>query len=232
MEISVFDYADLLTSEQEARLQEIAKEYNKKNISCVFVTTNNTDGKSSMVFSDDFYDYNGFRDDGILFLIDMDNREVYVNTVGIIIDKINDYEVENIIDAGFNYVADGNYYMAFVSMEDYANTLILPKEVTLADKLMPTGASLAFSLFVTLIIVAILFARHYSACKKPNAKVYIESPIDILSKNAIFAGEREEVIHDYYKKQTSSSGGSRSRSGGSSHRSSSGRRHGGGGRRF
>ena len=52
----------------------------------VIVTTYNTRSKSSQVYADDFYEENNIgrnnSGDGILLLIDLDNREVYISTSG------------------------------------------------------------------------------------------------------------------------------------------------------
>ena len=86
----IFDYANLLSSEDEDNLIKLAEKFEKYDMTAVFLTTNDALGKSSMTYSDDFYDTHDFKPDGILFMIDMDNREVYINTVGKCIDLLSD----------------------------------------------------------------------------------------------------------------------------------------------
>ena len=76
--ILVFDEANLLLEDEEESLNLKANNLSDKyNMDIVIVTTNDTMGKSSRDFADDYFDYGGFGvgEDysGILFLIDMDN---------------------------------------------------------------------------------------------------------------------------------------------------------------
>jgi len=86
----VYDYANLLSQKEIDTLQSevvaLAQEY---QLDIILVTTDNADGKSSRRYANDFYDNNSFGYDssnksGVLLLIDMDNREVFIlgNGVG------------------------------------------------------------------------------------------------------------------------------------------------------
>ena len=80
----VFDDAMLFTEDEIIKLQtEVNNLSNDYNMDIVIVTTSDTDGKTSREYADDFFDYGGFgvgdNYDGILFLIDMDNREAYIS---------------------------------------------------------------------------------------------------------------------------------------------------------
>ena len=70
-----------------------------------------------MAYADDFYDsgnfgYDGPHGTGVLFLIDMDNREIYISTCGDSIYYLTDARIETILDAAFDYVSNGQYYDA------------------------------------------------------------------------------------------------------------------------
>ena len=83
----------------------------------VIVTTNDAAGKTSREYADDFFDYGGFGVgpdyDGILFLIDMDNREAYISTSGIAIRYLTDLRLDKILDRVFDEgLLDGDYYGA------------------------------------------------------------------------------------------------------------------------
>lgn len=76
----VFDDAMLFTEEEKVNLYvEVNYLSQSYNMDIVIVTTNDALGKSSREYADDYFDYGGFgiggNYDGILFLIDMDNRE-------------------------------------------------------------------------------------------------------------------------------------------------------------
>ena len=83
----VFDEAGLFDEYEkeglETRIEEVRK---SENIDLAVTTTDDANGKTSEAYADDFYDSHGFGtgDDasGVLLLIDMDNREIYVSTSG------------------------------------------------------------------------------------------------------------------------------------------------------
>ena len=84
----VFDKADLLTTEEEDELNDMANNLAENfNMNFVILTTDDAEGKEAEVYADDFYMDNGFYDDGkdggAIYIIDMDNRQVQVETSGI-----------------------------------------------------------------------------------------------------------------------------------------------------
>lgn len=52
-------------------------------------------------------------DDGCLFLIDMDNQEIYLSTSGTMMEYLTDHDVESILDDAFEQIIDGDYYGTF-----------------------------------------------------------------------------------------------------------------------
>ena len=118
----VFDKADLLTAEEEDELNDMANDLaGNFNMNFVILTTDNAEGKEAEAYADDFYMDNGFYDDGkdggAIYLIDMDNRRVQVETAGDMKSLyITDDRVEGIIDAGYEDVEDGAYATAFEAM--------------------------------------------------------------------------------------------------------------------
>ena len=94
-EVGVHDLANVLSESEESSLLELGITYaDKHDLDIVFLTASDTNGKSSMVYSDDFYDglegdYK-YAEDGILVFVDLDNGYDYVNTVGSAIEHISD----------------------------------------------------------------------------------------------------------------------------------------------
>lgn len=118
----VFDKADLLTTEEEDELNDMANNLAENfNMNFVILTTDDAEGKEAEVYADDFYMDNGFYDDGkdggAIYRIDMDNRRVQVETAGDMkVRYITDDRVDGIIDAGYEDVKDGAYAAAFEAM--------------------------------------------------------------------------------------------------------------------
>ena len=117
------DLADLLSSSEESditsRLNEL---YNKYGIKVVAVTTNTLHGMTPQDYADDFYDYNGYPNDGVLFLLSMEDRDWYVSTRGKGARNITEFGVDLIADEMMSSLKKGDYYGAFkkyASKTDY-----------------------------------------------------------------------------------------------------------------
>ncbi|MEG7530508.1 MAG: TPM domain-containing protein [Hungatella sp.] len=99
----VYDMAGLFTTEEIEGFESIIAEYRAKmKIDLVVVTTENAEGKSAQDYADDYYDQGGFGygsgKSGVLFLIDMDNRELQISTSGGMIRLLTDRRIEKILD--------------------------------------------------------------------------------------------------------------------------------------
>lgn len=258
--IDIIDNADFFTESEEEALEDYVKSLIYDDLGMdVIVLTEPFDPDNEVIYTDDFYDDNGYGKDGILFFVS--NGVYYVNTVGYSITAISDDEVENILDAGwngfdnydfydciYNMIGKAGYYIEFAYnsgyVDDKQDTNIEPvvphvpntpsTSERLTKALIPTLGSILLSFLITGITIAILLLKHKGISKAENAKTYLNNNFKVRGINTRYVGTRETVQRDYYKpSSSSSSGGSRSsgHSSGSSHRSSSGRSHGGGGRR-
>lgn len=125
----VYDYADLLTEEEEKELYELSLDYIEKyKMDLVFVTINeNPYGKTDRdisLYAEDFYEYSEFgvgnTHDGLIILIDMDNRAPCVTATGNAILIFDDVRKETMNDNAYNYLASGEYYEAFRSYNEDA----------------------------------------------------------------------------------------------------------------
>lgn len=119
--VMIDDRASLFTEEEIELIDSEAYDFaTENNFSVTVVTTDNAMGKSAMEYADDYYDSlmfsSGWSEDGMVFLIDMDNREIYVSCAGLCIDEYSDYELNSIVDSGYSYVADGEYAECIIAM--------------------------------------------------------------------------------------------------------------------
>ena len=222
----VYDNADLLTVEEEASLQQYAEIYKETwGMNFLVVTTADVQGKSSMEYADDFYDAKfpeASEEDGVLYLIDMDNREIYLSTCGKAIGKLTDAKIDKILDAAYAYVSDGDYYGTFVAFFEETEEQLQPRRITLGEAVVAFVAALAAAGITMGVIKAKYQLKfedfHYDAYT--DAQVYLSVKTDQLTNRI--------VTHRRIPKDSGSSGGG----GSSTHTSSSGRSHGGGGRSF
>lgn len=248
-EKNVYDQADLLSAEEEEQLQLMAESYEEEwNMNFLAVTTEDAQGKSSMEYADDFYDAcfpEQEEEDGVLFLIDMDHREIYLFTSGDAIRYLTDSRIDRILDDAFEKVADEEYYGTFLAFfertEFYLEQGIpsgqynydtetgeidryqKPKQITAVELIVALAAALAAAVGTAAWIVGKYQLKfedfHYDA--------YTDSDVRMSVKEDRLVNTF--VTHRRIPQNNGSSGGGSSSS---VHRSSSGRSHGGGGRKF
>ena len=262
--IKIYDYAELLTEDQEKDLALKAKDIlAKHNIDIAIVTANSTNGLSSMEYADDFYDYNSFgygeESSGLLMLINMEEREVWISTTGKAITIFSDGDIETLLDAAYEGLSQGNYYKAGndflfeseVLIYEWENFQLPLKEQITVFGVVIMALFLGFGAGGFLTFVLFIFSPN-SISGKPHISTYRDnfkitySRDNFLSTNTTQTIIPKEPVRTYSSGGSSSgrsssgssngissSGGSRSSSSGSTtHRSSSGKTHGGGGRKF
>lgn len=246
----VHDHAGLFDgAEYEALLKKAQSLSEASEVDIVIVTIDDAEGKTSRDYADDYYDYSGFGPDGVLLLIDMDNRNAYISTSGTIIRYLTDSRIESILDVVVAKLADGGYYSASVEFlnrtEGYIKTGIpdgqhnydpetgeideyedaeVVKSLTVGEIIV----SLAIGSAVGLAVVGGI-KRGYSMKTAGYRYAYASKGSLELSEEADELIDRHvtrTVIHIHH--DNNGVGGSRS----TTHRSSSGKTHGGGGRSF
>jgi uncharacterized protein len=110
----VYDEAGLFSREEtealESQIQALRKEM---NMDVVITTTDRAGGKTAGEYAEDFYIRGAFgvgKDySGVLFLIDMDNREIYILPVGKMNRFLTDKRWNSILDAAYEEVSGQNY---------------------------------------------------------------------------------------------------------------------------
>ncbi len=110
----VYDEADLFSEAEEDALQMKAVELSEKlSLDIVILTIMDNKGKTSRDYADDFYDENGFGYgegyDGLILLINMEDREVYISTCGKAIEYFTDARIDGVLDKVYIYLTEGNY---------------------------------------------------------------------------------------------------------------------------
>ncbi|MBR1385335.1 MAG: TPM domain-containing protein [Bacilli bacterium] len=123
----IYDYADLLTSEEEEKLRnDILDVIEKYNIDIVFVTLETNpygfDEEDTKEYASDFYDYNRFgvgeERSGVIVVVDMGNRYQFFETSGSSILVFDDSIISLMRDSAAYYLTDEKYYEAFNSYLD------------------------------------------------------------------------------------------------------------------
>lgn len=93
--------------------EEIASMRKEMNMDVVIATTDDAEGKSAETYCEDFYINGGFgtgKDySGVIFLIDMDNRELYIAPVGMMNRFLTDKRWNEILDNAYEGASNGDY---------------------------------------------------------------------------------------------------------------------------
>lgn len=110
----VFDEAGLFSEAEKSSMEEeIASMRKDMNMDVVIVTTDDAEGKSAEKYCEDFYINGNFgtgKDySGVIFLIDMDNRELYIAPVGTMNRFLTDKRWNEILDNAYEGALNGDY---------------------------------------------------------------------------------------------------------------------------
>jgi uncharacterized protein len=240
----LIDVADLLSDAQEkilkAKLDAIVAKY---KCDVVIVALDSLDGETSQAYADDLFDYGeygvGSGDDGILFLLSIEDRDWAISTYGFGIKAFTDWGQDYIMGKVLTYLGDDEYYngfMTFASLSDdflaqarngapYDTNNKLKASKTTEQIVFNIGVSLVIGLVAGAIVVAVLKSQLKSVKHQQLAHEYIRrDSFHVTRGNDQFL--YKHVDRTAKPKNNGSGGGS------STHSSSSGRSHGGSSGKF
>ena len=121
-EVRVLDHADLLTDSQETQLQETMRK-TAGYCNALFVTSDSVSSSTSE-FARNIYRQEFGRQNGVMFLIDMSNREIYVYAYGAAYQTINKTNAYTITDNIYTYASAKQYYECANSAFEQINALL------------------------------------------------------------------------------------------------------------
>ena len=230
------DDAKLLTSYEKTELLSYLNEISEKHgMDIVIVTVNSLGGKSPRAFADDYYDYNGYREDGVLLLVAMNSRDYWISTSGYGITAFTDAGIDYIADAFLTDLSEGNYASAFEIYADLCDEFITVAKNrdaydygNMPKVPYPILKNLLISVVIGFIIAFIATAIMRSKLKSVRSKA---GATDYVRKGSF----RVTRSHDFFLYRTVSRRArpkNESLGGSSTHTSSSGRSHGGSGGKF
>ncbi len=258
--LGVYDQADLFEYDEEMELASRISELQKKMDMGVAIVTTEDNSGSARDYADTFFEnYEvgvGSDNSGALFLIDMENGELWISTEGKMIRYLTDDRIDAILDDAMEYAYDGYFYdsaQAFLSnLEIFYDAGIPSDQYNYDTETGKTDRYKSIQWYEFLIALAIsavaaggavlVVLRDYGM-KNDAQRMSANFKLSYRKDSAFVLGNvlADVLLNSYVTRtliQTQSSnrpGGNSGRSGGgrsSTHRSSSGRTHGGGGRKF
>lgn len=248
----VYDNAGILTDSEEEDLQKKCVEYAQKSkTDIIILTAKNTTKKSSMQYTEDFFmahefGYDKLHGDGVIMLIDMHNREIWISTSGNAIKYLSDKRIDNIVTSVTNKLSKDKYYDAcsiFIEKTaDYmtylpssadakgnGKTTTVHDAASLPEKLLYAWpVKLAIAAVAAIIITFMLRLQN-----KPSMAV--DNHRYMRDRKYVIREQRDHFIRSTrvrHEKPRSNDGDGGGQSGGSSHIGSGGHTFGGGGGKF
>lgn len=252
----VYDDAGIFSLEERQQLEEQIREFqDRTGMDCAVASSIDSGGKSASEYADDLYEQKqigtGSSHDGMLYLIDLDNGEIYISTEGEMLRFLTDERLEQMLDRAYEYAQN----------EEYAESasLILQDACAYVSEGIPedqynydsgTGQKDPYrrSRFSLLPLLFGMFAGAFAALgvffsvRSQYRLTHETYHYPVSEKGRVQLTESSDrlvsqfVTHRKIPKNTSSSSKSGRSSGTSgrttTHRSGSGRTHGGGGRRL
>ena len=254
-----YDYAGLVSTTDEQRLrEELQILCGETGLDVAAVITADNAGLTSAEYADDFYDYNGFAEDGLLLLINMEDREVWISTCGKAISYFTDGVIDDMTYELVEPLGDGDYSGAVsLFIQQVNETMSRPpaQGITTSQNESPrpvqsnsstntaqrqeermlsvlSTAALGSAAFGG-IVVAVMAALHNRLPNKTKTTMnYVTGGrVHLTNSRDIFLNSSVRRVR-LQNDSPSRGGGGGGHSHSSVHRSSSGRSHGGGGRKF
>lgn len=163
---------------------------------------------------------------GTIFVIDMDNRNIWIHSNGAINRTINKAYAETITDNVYTYASDADYYICAMKVYEQEYTLLQGRRISQPMKYI-SNALLAV---VIAVVINYIIVRVYSSKKKASTKSLMNGLFEYRAFNncnVVFTHQTKT-----YSPQESSSGGSSGGGGGGGGGSSGGGGGSGGGHSF
>ena len=117
-ELRFVDRAGLLSGQEADSLEQYMAEVSQaQQLDVVILTVDSLEGKDPQTFADDYYDEHGYgfnsTKDGVLFLLNMGERDWAVSTTGRGATVLTDHGIEQIMDEVLPRLGNGDYNGAF-----------------------------------------------------------------------------------------------------------------------
>ena len=220
-EIYIAGWAARHTHSEEDELRKLMEPITEHgHVAFVSIDTNPT--YSTEKYADEYY-YDHFDlSSGTIFLIDMEERYIWIHSNGAIYRTVTDAYADTITDNCYRYASNDDYYKCAAKAFEQINTLLEGKAIAQPMKYI-SNALLAI---VFALLINYFFVMFVSRGRKPSTSQLLNGIFSKVNvKNA-----RTEFINQtkrYSPQSSGSSGGGRSGGGGGG-----GSRGGGGGHRF
>lgn len=223
---SVIDEAGLLTDTETIFLKNQAETLQKVHgLDIVILTVNSTNGRSPRQYANEYYDQQGYADDGILLLVSMEERDWYICTTGKAQKIFTSYGIDQLGDQFVSYLSSGDYFRGFErflsNIPTYCDAYERGDAIDRSLGVSHVLIALCIGAAIGGITIAIMRSAMNTARAKPSATEYV--------KQGTFHpyGNFDMYLYSRVTKTPRQNNSSNSHGGGGG-----GRSHGGGGGKF
>ena len=224
-EVYIDDWADLLSDREESKLLKTMKDISEYG-NVAFVSIDENPEYSTSYYVEEYY-YDHFRyDSGTVFIIDMDERNIWIYSDGEIYDRVTVAYANTITDNVYSYAIDEEYFDCANKAFEQIHSLMQGRMIAQPMKYISNALlSIVIALLINYFVV-----MFFSRPKKANTQQLLNG----IFSQVVVKDPHIQFTHQTKKHspQSSSSGisggGGRSGGGGGGGRSSGG----GGGHRF
>ena len=228
------DNADLLFESDVMQLEKLLGQISDRHqMDVVIVTVDSTEGKTPMEYADDYYDYNGYRKDGILLLVSMEEQDWWISTTGYGITAFTDAGIAHMSNQFVPYLSEGDYLEAFTLFAQLCDEFITQAKAgdpfdrhNLPKEPFDVGVHLLIALVIGAVVALVVTGSMKSKLKTVRAQAKADDYVTPGSLQVRQSADLFLYTHLDRRERAQSRGGS------STHVSSSGTTHGGGGGKF
>ena len=131
---------------------------------------------------------------GTIFVIDMDNRNIWIHSNGAINRTINKAYAETITDNVYTYASDADYYICAMKVYEQEYTLLQGRKIAQPMKYI-SNALLAI---VIAVVINYIIVRVYSSKKKASTKSLMNGLFEYRAFNncnVVFTHQTLSLIH-------------------------------------
>ena len=228
----IVDNAGLLSIDQKENLRRLTNSISQThNFDLVIVTERDIGNTSPMVYADDYFDNNGYGQNGCLLLQVTGSRDYWISTSGSGIKILNDYAFSKLEADTVRFLSEGNNYEAYLAfIQDWDLFLGLDNNYRSYNFFYEWNAVLVAICWVIAFVIGLVVVQVWkkgmnTAIPQRAASAYVvpgSLAFKVKADNFLYS----TVTRTRRQTQQNSLGG------GGIHTGSSGRSHGGGGGRY
>lgn len=221
-EALIEDEADLLTDGEAEELCELLGEVTEY-CNVAFVTLEYNAG-TTQGYAEDYSDTVFPSSSAVVFVVDMDNRYLYLDSSGSARKRITSAYADTITDNVYRYASNGDYFSCGYKVFEQVNALMKGQRIAQPMKYISNALlAVALSMLILFIYICATSGKRKASNREVMSGIY--SSVQIHDAQAIFTNQTKT-----YSPPSSSSGSSGG--GGGGHSGGGGGGHSGGGHSF